>query len=273
MAAPALVALAHGSRDPRSAADDQGPRRRGQGRCAPTSASRRRSSTSPSRPSTRSSTGWSRPASTRSSSCRCCSPRPTTPRSTSPRRSRPPCARHQGLQDPGLADPRHGGGLPRGARRPPARGAQGGPGPRARRPRPRCGRIVRRPGQPGRRAPRPHLGHPPQAAGHGCVRVGRSAGRRRGRPRLPGRGHAATSRSRRSSWRRASCRTGPPSWPSRPARSPCPSRWGPTRRWRAPCWRATPSARWSSFLSSRQPRCLLASRRDSPLSRSAWVRR
>ena len=51
---------------------------------------------------------------------------------------------------------------------------------------------------------------------------------------------AATSRSPRSSWRRASCPTGPPSSPSRPAPSPSPSRWAPT-----PSWPATILARYA----------------------------
>ena len=101
MAAPALVALAHGSRDPRSAetitalVDEVR-------RCAPTSGSSPRSSSCRARRSRRSSTGWSRPATTRSSSYRCCyrglprqgrrprAPSPRRPRGTRACRSGPP---------------------------------------------------------------------------------------------------------------------------------------------------------------------------------------
>ena len=96
MAAPALVALAHGSRDPRSAAtitalvDEVRSMRPDLGSSAP-------SSTCPSRRSTPSSTGC--PASTRrSSSCRCCSPRPTTRRSTCPSAIAAAQARHPEVQ-------------------------------------------------------------------------------------------------------------------------------------------------------------------------------
>ena len=85
MTAPALVALAHGSRDPRSAATIRAlvdevrrdaPRpahRAGVPRALQAVLRHRR------RPAR------ARPGTTRSSSSRCCSPRPTTPRSTSPR--------------------------------------------------------------------------------------------------------------------------------------------------------------------------------------------
>ena len=95
MAAPALVALAHGSRDPRSAETitalvDEVSTMRPDLRIEPAFLELVQA-----RRSRRSSTGWSRPATTRSSSCRCCSPRPTTPRSTCPRPSprRPPATR------------------------------------------------------------------------------------------------------------------------------------------------------------------------------------
>ena len=96
-------------------------------------------------------------------------------------------------------------------------------GPRARRPRARRRRLLRPARQPGRRPAGPGLGQPPQAARDRGVRL-----RRRRRP--PARPcarsaprAAATSRSRRCSWRPASCRTGPPSSRSRPAPSPCPA--------------------------------------------------
>ena len=50
---------------------------------------------------------------------------------------------------------------------------------------------------------------------------------------------------------RAACSTGPPSSRSRPGRSRSPSRWAPTRRSPAPCWPATPSAPSSSSRSER----------------------
>ena len=57
---------------------------------------------------------------------------------------------------------------------------------------------------------------------------------------------------------RASCRTGPRSWRSRPARSRSPSRWVPTRSWPGRSWPATPSARSSWSRSSRPTDQLLA---------------
>ncbi len=57
---------------------------------------------------------------------------------------------------------------------------------------------------------------------------------------------SATSPWRRSSSRPASCPTGPPSSRSRPAPSRCPTRSAPTRRWPARSSPATPSARSSS---------------------------
>ena len=50
------------------------------------------------------------------------------------------------------------------------------------------GRLLRPAGQPGRGPAGPGLGHPPQAAGHRGVRLGGAAGHRRGGARLPRRG-------------------------------------------------------------------------------------
>ena len=84
MAAPALIALAHGSRDPRSAETitalvDEVRALRPDLRIEPAFLELSKPSfATVGRPS------WSAPATTRSSWCRCCSARPTTPRSTCP---------------------------------------------------------------------------------------------------------------------------------------------------------------------------------------------
>ena len=155
-------------------------------------------------------------------------------------------ARHPQRAHPGHLDPRPRGVVPRGARRAAARGARGRPGPRARRAGAGRGRLQRPARQPGRRPPGPGLGHAPQAAGHRGVRLERAAGHRRGRPRVPRPRAAATSRSPRCSWPPASCRTAPPSSPSRPVPSPSPSPSAPTPTWPAPSSPATPSAPSSS---------------------------
>ena len=114
-------------------------------------------------------------------------------------------ARHEGLQIRATSRARPGGRVPRGARRAHARGAQGGPGARARRPGAGRGRLLRPARQPGRRPAGPGLGHPPQAAGHRGVRLGRPR-RRPARPSGRSAPRAAvTSRSPRCSWPPASC--------------------------------------------------------------------
>ena len=98
MAAPALIALAHGSRDPRSAETitalvDEVRTMRPDLRIEPAFLELSKPSFAPGRrPS------WSAPATTRSSSSRCCSARPTTPRSTCPPPSPRQSAKHEGLQ-------------------------------------------------------------------------------------------------------------------------------------------------------------------------------
>ena len=94
-------------------------------------------------------------------------------------------ARHEQRPGPRHLDPRPRGLLPRGARRADARGAQGRPRPRARRARAGRRRLQRPARQPGGRPAGPALGHPPQAAGDRGVRLRRSPGHRRGGPRLP----------------------------------------------------------------------------------------
>ena len=156
-------------------------------------------------------------------------------------------ARHPRGADPRHADPRPGGALPRGPRPADARGAAGGASPRARRPRPGRRRFQRPARQPVGGPPGPAVGHPPQAPRHRGVRLVGPAGHGRGGARLPQggppahRGRVALPRAR------ASCPTGPPSWPWRPVPSPCPSPSARTPRSPARCWPATPWARWSWF--------------------------
>ena len=104
---------------------------------------------------------------------------------------RPPGARQRA--------PRSRGVLPRGARRAAARGPARRPLPRARRPGARRRRLHRPAGQPVGRPARPALGHPPQAARHRGVRRQRPARHRRGRARLPRPRAGATSPSPRCS--------------------------------------------------------------------------
>ena len=98
MAAPALVALAHGSRDPRSAATikalvDEVRAMRPDLRIEPAFLELSK----PYVPHGRRPAGEGR-VTTRSSSYRCCSPRPTTPRSTCPSAVAEATARHPGVQ-------------------------------------------------------------------------------------------------------------------------------------------------------------------------------
>ena len=162
-------------------------------------------------------------------------------------------ARHEGLQDPGHPGARPGDGVPRGPRPAAARRAQGRPGPRARRAGAGRRRLLGQPRQPGRRPARPAVGLAAQAAHGGGVRLRRSPGHRRGGARSSAPRVAGTSRSARCSWRPASCRTGPPSSPSRPARWPSRHRSAPTRRWPARSWPATPWAPSSSSPSDLRP--------------------
>ena len=67
-----------------------------------------------------------------------------------------------------------------------------------------------------RRSPRPRRRPPARPCGPSAPRAG------------------ATSPSPRCSWPPAACSTGPPSWPSRPAPSRSPRRWAPTPRSPAP---------------------------------------
>ena len=246
MAAPALVALAHGSRDPRSAATDHRPRRRGQGACAPTCASSRRSSSS-SKPSFQ--TVVDRlvgPATTRSSSY----PLLLT-EAFHAKVDVPDADRRGDGAPPGPADPRHRVlgleaassrcstcGCARRSRTPGSasstRWCSPPPAPPTRSP------TRPSPGWPGSGAPTTSCPSPrrspsaaPPATGE-AVRAFRAEGRRHiavaslflapGLPARPGR------RAGRS----------------RPARSRSPSRWAPTPRSPARSWPATPSAPSSS---------------------------
>ena len=163
MAAPALVALAHGSRDPRSAATIKAL-------VAEVKAMR---------PDLKIETAFldlSKPSFDTvvdrlvKAGSRGDRRRPAAAHRGLPRQGRRPGGdrrRHgppRGRPHPGQPDPRHGGRLPRGARRAPARGAQGGPGARARRAGAGCCRLVRPARQPGGRPDRPHVGRTPQAA-------------------------------------------------------------------------------------------------------------
>ena len=241
MTAPALVALAHGSRDPRSAQtikalvdEVRGDAPRPAHRAGVPRAGQAllRHGGRPAGPGR---------ATTRSSSYPCCSPRPTTPRSTSPRRSprRPPRTTACGSGPPGVLglesaflevlDRRLRAALSDARVREldALVLAAAGSSDHA--------------GQPGRRPAGPAVGlQAPAADGRG-VRLGRSPGHRRGGAAVPGRGPPPHRGRARCSWRPGCSPTGPPSWRSRPARSPCPRRSAPTRRSPAPSWRATPS--------------------------------
>ena len=241
MAAPALVALAHGSRDPRSAATikalvDEVRALRPDLRIEPAFLELSKPDFADGRRPAR----QGRPRRDRG---RAAAAHRGLPRQG--RRARgvaEATARHPGLQIRATDDPRPRAALPRGARPADARGAQGRAGPRARRPRPGRGRLLRPARQPGGRPAGPALGHPPQAAGHRGVRLGRSAGHRRGGARVPRRGPPPHRGRLAVPGARASCPTGPPSSRSRPAPSRSPSRSAPTRSWPARSWRATPSA-------------------------------
>ena len=191
MTAPALIALAHGSRDPRSAATIKAlvaevrahaPRpahRAGVPRAVQAVAS------------ARSSTGSSRPATTRSSSCPLLLSEAYHAKVDVPDAVAEATDRHPGLRIRATDDPRPRAGLPRGARPPPARRAERRPGPRARRAGARRRRLLRPAGQPGRRPARPASGAPatscpvtaafasaaPPATGE-AVRAFRAEGRR-----------------------------------------------------------------------------------------------
>ena len=210
----------------------------------------------------RSSTGSSRPGTTRSSSCRCCSPRPTTPRSTCPTAIAAATARHEGLQirathvlglEPAFLEV-----LDRRLREAlsDARvreldalvlAAAGSSDPLANQ---AVARLARLWGATHKLpAVAAFASAAPPATGE-AVRQFRAEGRRHiavgslflapGLPAGPGR------RARRS----------------RPVRSPCRSRWAPTRRWPGRSSRATPSAPSSSSRSER-PRGVPRSRRPS----------
>ena len=94
----------------------------------------------------------------------------------------------------------------------------------------------------------PRLGCAPQAPGHRRVRLGRSPGHRRGRARLPGRGSPPRGGRVDVPGAGIPSRTVPPSSPSRPAPSRSPSPWVPTPSWPARSWPATP---WVPSSSSR----------------------
>jgi sirohydrochlorin ferrochelatase len=141
-------------------------------------------------------------------------------------------ARHPEVRIRRHPDPRPRGALPRGARPPDARGARVGPRPRARRARAGRRRVQRPAGQPVGRPAGPAVGShhklpvtaafastSPPATGE-AVRAFRKEGRR----------HIAVASLFLAP---ASCRTGPPSSPSRPAPSRSPSRSVPTPRSRA----------------------------------------
>ena len=243
MTAPALVALAHGSRDPRSAATIKALVARGPPD-APRPAHRAgvpRALRAVVRHGRRPA-GQGRLRRDRRRTAAAHRGLPRQGRRADRDRARPP-TRHPGLQIRATERPRPRDDVPRRARPPAARGpaatarvreldalvlaAAGSVGPAR---------------QPGRRPAGPGLGRPAQAAGHRGVRLGRSPGHRRGGPRVPRARAVATSPSARCSSRRASCPTGPPSSPSRPVPSRCPSRSAPTPSWPARSWRATPSA-------------------------------
>ena len=87
-------------------------------------------------------------------------------------------ARHDGLRDPRDLGARSRAGVPRGAGPPAARRAQRRPGARARRPGAGRGRLLGPARQPGRRPARPAVGLQAPAAHRGRLRVGRSPGHR-----------------------------------------------------------------------------------------------
>ena len=163
MTAPALVALAHGSRDPRSAATSA-PSRRG----------------APDAPDLRIEAGVPRavPAVLRhrrrpvgAGGVRRDRRRTAAAHRGLPRQGRraqaiaAATARHEGLRI--RADRASSGleiGVPRGARPPAARRAERGPRPRARRAGARRRRLLGPARQPGRRPARPAVGRPAQAA-------------------------------------------------------------------------------------------------------------
>ncbi len=161
-------------------------------RCDPTCGSRPPSSTSPGPTSTPWSTGW-RPGCRRDRrGARCCSPRPTT----HGRRARGVARGHRPPRraaDPGDAGARAGAALPRRARPPAARGPDQRPGARARRAGARRGRHLRPAGHAVDPAAGPAVEPAAPPAGRAGVRLGLSAGDRRGGAalRAQGRRHIA----------------------------------------------------------------------------------
>ena len=226
MAAPALVAWLTEAATPLRC-DDQGPRRRGQGD-APDLRVETAFLELSKPPSTRSSTAWSRPGSTRSSSSPSCSPRPATPRSTSPARSlrRWPVTRASGSTPAASSAWRppssrcSTSGSARRSRTPAS--ASSTPSCSLRPARPTRSPTSRSPASPARWAARHRLpvtaafaSATPPATGEAvrALRGGQAARRRRVVLPAPGR-----------------LPTGPPSWRSRRERSRCPTRSAPTRR-------------------------------------------
>ena len=255
MTAPALVALAHGSRDPRSAADHQGPRRRGPRRCAPTCASSRRSSSWPSRPSPTVvdrlvKAGYDEIVVVPLLLTEAYHAKVDVPEAIAAA-----TARHESLQHPGHAA---SSAWSRCSSRSSTAGcatalsdarvreldalvlaAAGSSDPLANQAVARLARLW------GAKHKLPTVAAfasaAPPATGEAVRRV-------------PRRGPPAHRRGLAVPGARVPAATGPPSWPSRPVPSPSRSRSAPTRRWPGRSSRATPSAPSSSSRSERPRR-------------------